>query len=58
VLEMLMHPDPEVRQQACRLLKELGTSTSLPGLKTASEDADRTVVTLAKEASTAIAGRQ
>jgi serine/threonine protein kinase len=58
VLEMLTHADPEARQQACRLLKELGTSTSLPGLKTASEDADPTVAILAKEAATAIAGRQ
>ena len=58
VLELLVHPEPEVRQQACRLLKELGTSTSLPALKTATEDDDRTVANLAKEAASAIAGRQ
>ncbi len=58
VLGLLAHAEPEVRQEACRLLKEIGTAASLPALKTASEDTDRTVAASAKEAVTAVSNRK
>ena len=58
VLGLLTHAEPEVRQEACRLLKEIGTAASLPALKTASEDTDRTVAASAKEAVAAISNRK
>jgi len=57
VLGLLMHPEPEVRQEACRLLQEIGTAASLPSLQVASEDAHRAVASSAKDAIAAISRR-
>lgn len=58
VLELLMHPEPEVRQEACRLLQDIGTAASLPTLQIASEDAHRAVASSAKDAIAAIMRRK
>jgi S1-C subfamily serine protease len=58
VVGLLKHADPDVRREACRLLKDIGTSSSLTDLQTACSDEDRTVATLAKEAVTAISNRK
>ncbi len=58
VLGLLMHPEPEVRQEACRLLQDIGTAASLPTLQVASEDAHRAVASSAKDAIAAISRRK
>lgn len=58
VLGLLMHPEPEVRQEACRLLQDIGTAASLPSLQVASEDAHRAVASSAKDAIAAISRRK
>ena len=58
VLALLTHGEPEVRQQACQILKVVGTAASLSALQAMSGDADRTVAASAKEAAAAIAKRK
>jgi serine/threonine protein kinase len=58
VLGLLTNSDPDVRKEACRLLKDVGTIASLPALDAASEDAERNVANSAKEAAAAIRNRK
>ena len=49
-LGLLANPASEVRQQACRLLKEIGTEQSLTALEAVTKDSDKIEAELAKQA--------
>lgn len=57
VAALLTHPEPEVRQEACRLLKDAGTMNSLKALEVLRDDANKSVANAAKEAIAAIGKR-
>jgi serine/threonine protein kinase/S1-C subfamily serine protease len=57
VAAMLTHPEPEVRREACRLLKDAGTADSLKALELLRDDADKSVANAAKDAIAAIGKR-
>jgi HEAT repeat protein len=55
---LLKHDESEVRCEACRILKEIGTAASEAALQTAAQEGERAVSLLAKEALAAIAKRK
>ncbi|MDB5346969.1 MAG: peptidase and chymotrypsin/Hap [Schlesneria sp.] len=57
VAAQLTHPEPEVRQEACRLLKDAGTAKSLKALELLRDDANKSVANAAKDAIAAIGKR-
>jgi S1-C subfamily serine protease/serine/threonine protein kinase len=57
VAALLTHPEPEVRQEACRLLKDAGTANSLKSLELLRDDANKAVANAAKDAIVAIGKR-
>ena len=48
--ELLRAKDPQVRYEACRILRDIGTRKSIPALTTAAGDADGIASMLAKDA--------
>jgi HEAT repeat protein len=57
-IALLAHAEPEVRLEACRLLKNAGTDASLAALQTAAQDDNKSVAQAAKDAMAAIANRK
>ena len=55
--ELLKAHDSQVRYEACRILKDIGTKKSIPALTAAAEDADGITAMLAKDALRAIDAR-
>jgi hypothetical protein len=58
VLPLLNHETPEVRLEACRILRRIGTRTAIPELLKATQDARAPVADAAWDAIEAIAGRK
>ena len=50
VLKLVQHEKPEVRRDACSILKVIATAKSLPALQKASSDSDALTARFAKEA--------
>lgn len=58
VIALLAHSEPEVRLEACRLLKDAGTANSLTALEALSSDPNKSVARAAKDAIAVISGRK
>src|SRR5262249_44413871 len=57
-IALLANPEPEVKLEACRLLKEAGSSKSVTALEALTQDANKSVAQAAKDAIAAIANRK
>lgn len=57
-ISLLAHPEAEVRLEACRLLKDAGTSKCVTALEAITQDENKSVAQAAKDAIAAIAKRK